>query len=210
MRYSFGIVFVVILLLSSPAPAAAGLFGSEEVPGKNLAPFTKWTSMLKRHTWEGGSSRRALPCRLDRDLKCREDNWRELLAALEKAADDTRIDSVNSFMNQAPYVTDARNYGINDYWATVREFLTKDGDCEDYAIAKYFSLKALGMDPSRMRIVVVEDLNLKTPHAVLALYTTSGVLILDNQIARPVRAESIVHYRPLYSINEEAWWLHRL
>jgi len=211
MRYSFGIVLAMILWLFSPAAeAATGLFGSEEVPGKNLAPFTKWTDMLKRHAWEGGQAARALPCRLGHDMKCREDNWRDLLAALEKAADDTRIDAVNSFMNQAPYITDIRNYGVNDYWATVREFLTKDGDCEDYAIAKYFSLKALGMDTRRMRIVVVEDLNLKTPHAVLALYTDSGVLILDNQIARPVRAESIVHYRPLYSINEEQWWLHRL
>lgn len=205
---------MILLLFSLPAGAAAGLFGSTEVEGKNIAPFTKWTEMLKRHAWEESREARPdarrLPCRLGDDLKCREDNWRDLLAALQEAADDTRIEDVNAFMNRAAYITDLRNYGIADYWATVREFLSKDGDCEDFAIAKYFSLKALGYDPNRMRIVVVEDLNLRTPHAVLALYTDGGILILDNQIARPVRADSIIHYKPLYSINEVAWWLHRL
>jgi predicted transglutaminase-like cysteine proteinase len=205
---------MVLWIFSSSLAAAAGLFGSSEVEGKNITPFTKWTQMLKRHGWEeereARPDARRLPCRLGDDLQCRADNWRNLLAALQRAADDVRIRDVNAFMNKAAYITDLRNYGIGDYWATVREFLDKDGDCEDFAIAKYFSLKALGFDPGRMRIVVVEDLNLKTPHAVLALYTDSGVLILDNQIALPVRADSIVHYKPLYSINESAWWLHRL
>ena len=191
-------------------PAAAGLFGSQEIKGSTLTAFTKWTDMLARYQWETNRTGRKLPCRLSASFKCRDDEWRDLLTALKAMARDEKINRVNGFMNHAPYITDGNNYGMADYWATVYEFLRKDGDCEDYAIAKYFSLKALGFDPDRMRVVVVEDTNLKTPHAVLALYLDDQTLILDNQLPTPVRADSIVHYRPIYSINETAWWLHRL
>ena len=114
-------------------------------------------------------------------------------------------------------MTDMVNWGQADYWETIHEFLRQDGDCEDYAIAKYFSLKALGFDPATMRIVIVEDMNLHTPHAVLAVYASANPgdgkgdapLILDNQLPHPVKATSILHYRPIYSINETAWWFHR-
>ncbi len=205
----FIVVLVCSLLCAAPA-AAAGLFGSQEIKGSTLAAFTKWTDMLDRYQWEENRTGRKLPCRLSASFKCRDDEWRNLLTALKTLARSEKINRINGFLNQAPYITDNANYGMADYWATVYEFLRKDGDCEDYAIAKYFSLKALGFDPARMRVVVVEDLNLKTPHAVLALYLDGQTLILDNQLPAPVRAESIVHYRPIYSINETAWWLHRL
>jgi len=56
---------------------------------------------------------------------------------------------------------------------------------------------------------VVEDLNLRMPHAVLAVRLDDGVVVLDNQAARPMNAATVDRYRPIYSINQEAWWLHR-
>nr|WP_279347251.1 transglutaminase-like cysteine peptidase [Govania unica] len=146
-------------------------------------------------------------------MRCRQDDLKDLLSKLAGRPRSEQIVAINHFMNLAPYVTDMVNWGVPDYWATTREFMQKDGDCEDYAIAKYFSLKALGVPADSMRIVIVEDMNLKTPHAVLAVYEAGadkGVpLILDNQLPGPVKASSILHYKPIYSINESAWWYHR-
>ena len=60
-----------------------------------------------------------------------------------------------------------------------------------------------------MRIVVMNDMNLKSAHSVLVVYLDGEALILDNQIAQVINAKRIRHYKPIYSINERNWWLHR-
>ncbi|MDC1090758.1 transglutaminase-like cysteine peptidase [Pseudemcibacter sp.] len=112
-------------------------------------------------------------------------------------------------LNNISYVTDITNWRQKDYWATISQFLNRDGDCEDYAIAKYYSLKELGFTSDQMRIVVVEDTNLNIAHAVLAVYYDNKIWVLDNQISQIIEHKKIVHYTPLYSINEKAWWLHK-
>jgi len=106
-------------------------------------------------------------------------------------------------------VLDIVNWGIADYWATPREFAIKDGDCEDFAIAKYVSLKLLGWSDDDLRIVVLHDSNLNADHAVLAAYVDGRAMILDNQTRQVLPSEAIRHYQPYYSINETGWWLHR-
>ena len=120
-----------------------------------------------------------------------------------------QIRAVNRQMNEAPYITDIRNWGIDDYWATPLQFLDRDGDCEDYAISKYMSLRALGVPVESMRVAVVQDLNLDTAHAVLVVYVGGKGYVLDNQIEQVVSQAEIYHYRPYYTVNENAWWLHR-
>ena len=71
------------------------------------------------------------------------------------------------------------------------------------------SLRALGWDNVHMRLVLLQDLNLKIAHAVLVVYLDGSAWVLDNQIKQLVAAESIRHYRPLFSLNEDSWWLHR-
>ena len=88
------------------------------------------------------------------------------------------------------------------------EFLTRLGDCEDYAITKYVTLKRLGFDVSQMRVVVVQDLNLATGHAVLMVQLDGATYVLDNQIRQVTQEGQIRHYRALYSINEHHWWSH--
>jgi predicted transglutaminase-like cysteine proteinase len=112
-------------------------------------------------------------------------------------------------MNTRRYITDPRNWGVPDYWETPGEFMTKFGDCEDYAIAKFLSLKRLGWTDDELRIAAVKDLNLKVGHAILIVYHAGKTWVLDNQIKRVVEAESIRHYQPVYSINETSWWRHR-
>jgi len=89
------------------------------------------------------------------------------------------------------------------------QFLGRNGDCEDYAIARFMSLRALGFDDRLLRIVVLGDLTPLLAHAVLVVYYQGEALVLDNQIESVLPASAIRHYRPIYSLNEHNWWLHR-
>lgn len=191
------------------APPGEGLLGFAERRHEDLSAFTKWADMLARHQWEEAHAHQPQPCRISADFSCPRDGWQNLIRELEGRPVAEQVAAVDAFFNAVPYLEDSINWGSPDHWATPREFLERGGDCEDYAIAKYFTLKALGVDPARMRLMVVEDLNLQMPHAVLAVRLDDGVLILDNQAPEPVSAAAISHYRPIYSINQEAWWLHR-
>ncbi len=134
--------------------------------------------------------------------------WNREIETAERSRIE-QIRSVNAEMNRHRYILDPVNYGVPDYWATPFQFLRLDGDCEDYAIAKFMSLRALGFDNDSLRVVVLRDLNLKLAHAILVVYHEGQVFVLDNQISDVVEAAAIRHYRPIYSVNETAWWLHR-
>ncbi|PCJ44748.1 MAG: hypothetical protein COA81_00295 [Alphaproteobacteria bacterium] len=189
----------------------SGLFGSHEIMSRQLGAFKKWNSMLARHR----ENLKKKPvsketCRKTATQKCYHEDWEDLLSFLKDKPADRQIAEINSYMNKAPYITDIINWGVPDYWETLRQFFKKDGDCEDYAIAKYMSLKRLGFDADQMRIVVVQDTNLDVPHAVLVVFFKGTRLVLDNQIPYVAKEKAVLHYRPFYSINEKAWWLHRM
>jgi predicted transglutaminase-like cysteine proteinase len=189
------------------AAPAQTLFGTQELRNGNLKPFTKWTRMLERFSRDEVAE--STTCTATATNKCHTQRWQELIDQQKGHGLASKLQAVNSFVNKTPYKVDAINWGVGDYWATPGQFFVKYGDCEDYAVAKYLTLKRLGVDASRMRIVVLQDIKLRVPHAVLAVYTDGDIIILDNQIKRPVWAAEIRHYRPIYSINEDAWWLHR-
>lgn len=193
-----------------PADAAAPaphLFGSRETRSLNITMFPKWNGALKRYF----SERRLAdaPCTSSAFNRCHLREWSAFLSGLRGRDRRSQLEAVNAYMNRQPYLTDPRNYGVSDYWATPAEFLTRDGDCEDYAIAKFLSLRALGFANDMLRIVVLQDLNLRVGHAILVVFLDGEALVLDNQVRRVVRAEAIHHYQPIYSINEEYWWLHQ-
>ena len=51
---------------------------------------------------------------------------------------------------------------------------------EDYVIVKLFSLRWLGWDTQSMRLMVVQDTNLRLPHAILAVASGKDIFVLDN------------------------------
>lgn len=202
------VVGVALMAGGGSARAGDGLFGSREVRSVRMAPFTKWLGMLKR--FEQHANAVDTPCTISRFRRCYFQSWSKFITDIGDNDRRQQLAAVNTRMNASPYITDPRNWGLKDYWETPGEFFRKDGDCEDYAIVKYMTLKALGFDPASMRIVVVQDINLKVPHAVLAVELEGESWILDNQARSVVKATSVHHYRPIYSINENAWWLHKL
>jgi predicted transglutaminase-like cysteine proteinase len=203
-------VLVLLLALGLPAQAAPSyppLFGSAETPSQNLRLFTKWTGVLERHAVE--KKLEDTPCSEGPFNKCFLQKWKHYLGEIQSYSALDKLREVNRFANYAPYITDPVNYGVADYWATPRQFLSKDGDCEDYAITKFYSLLTLGIPGDQMRVVVLNDLNLRIAHAVLVVYVDGVAWLLDNQIRDVVRADTVRHYRAIYSVNETTWWLHR-
>ena len=174
------------------------LFGSSEKRSRSLKAFTKWTTMFDRfnRSLNSNSGSREIT-QMKRDL--------DRLKGLPLRQMATQV---NNMMNSKRYVSDKRNYGQNDYWATPVEFFQKGGDCEDFAIAKYTALRMLGVPENRLRIAIVQDLQKNIPHAVLVVYTDQGSMILDNQIKTAIDSNRVSHYKPIFSINQNAWWLH--
>ena len=87
--------------------------------------------------------------------------------------------------------------------------MRQGGNCEDYAVAKYVALRFLKVPAADLRIVVVEDLQHDSMHAIVAVYDDTRIWILDNQLPAVRASSTIASYRPVYSINEEHWWVHK-
>ncbi|HFE37506.1 MAG TPA: transglutaminase, partial [Gammaproteobacteria bacterium] len=82
--------------------------------------------------------------------------WHTLITSAHTENHWQILNQVNQFINQARYVPDIRQWGEIDYWATPAEFLMSNaGDCEDYAIAKYYTLIAIGIPADKMRLTHV-------------------------------------------------------
>lgn len=210
LRYAAALLLLLAGTVSLPARAAdpvKSFFGTLEVKRDDLAPFPKWTTALKRYFEERG--RQPGSCQDPRFNQCHWQEWQKLLGDLAGQPKQAQLDAVNRFMNQYKYITDPINWGVDDYWESPAQFLSRFGDCEDYAIAKFLSLRALGWPNEVLRVVVLQDLNLKIPHAILIVNVDGRQLVLDNQIPQVVEAATIRHYRPIYSVNETSWWLHR-
>jgi len=116
----------------------------------------------------------------------------------------------NDFYNQVPYQTDLEHWGGEDYWATPVEFVASfGGDCEDYAISKYMTLKELGVPVDRLRITYVRAINIGETHMVLAYYPNPDAdpWILDNLIPEVKPASQRKDLIPVYSFNDDDLWL---
>lgn len=187
-------------LAGSARAASPSLFGTREIHSSDLKLFPKWRGTMDRFAEE---------TRDCADPLCDQVYWKQVIDELAGADRRTQIERINREMNEKLYIIDPINWGVPDYWATPFQFLRKNGDCEDYAIAKFMALRQLGFENPELRIVVLNDLNLGIAHAILVVYVDGQALVLDNQIKSVVPADTIRHYQPVYSVNEEGWWLHR-
>jgi predicted transglutaminase-like cysteine proteinase len=196
---------IPIILLGATTTASGGisqvgLFRTHELHSANLAAFPKWRTMLARFNQE------LAECAPDH---CRLEEWQQLVSSLQGHNALAQLKLVNAAINRHRYVEDWANWDLADYWETPLQFLDRSGDCEDFAIAKYLALRAAGMAAENMRIVIVNDHERQRMHAVLAVYVHGRALILDSLYDAIVEADVIDHYEPIYSINEQGWWLHR-
>nr|WP_240618851.1 transglutaminase-like cysteine peptidase [Alteromonas gracilis] len=135
--------------------------------------------------------------------------WRQLVTELQSEDIDEKLYEINRFFNRFDFVDDLVHWQQKDYWATPIEFIsTGAGDCEDYTIAKYFSLIELGISEDQLRLMYVTALELRQPHMVLAYYETptSVPLVLDNINRRILPANKRRDLSPIYSFNGNGLW----
>ncbi|WP_341503024.1 transglutaminase-like cysteine peptidase [Gallaecimonas sp. GXIMD4217] len=138
--------------------------------------------------------------------------WQALLSEGKARSDLDKLTAVNDFFNQLVFTDDSLLWGKRDYWATPLEFIgVNGGDCEDFSIAKYFSLLELGIPQDKMRLTYVKALRLNQYHMVLAYYPRDDAypLILDNLDTDIKSADRRSDLDPIYSFNGKRLWLSK-
>jgi predicted transglutaminase-like cysteine proteinase len=138
--------------------------------------------------------------------------WFQLMKEKSKISELDSLKKVNKFFNLFRFIDDKTLWGKSNYWATPIEFIgVNGGDCEDYSIAKYFTLLELGIADEKMRITMVKAVQLNQYHMVLAYYETpsSMPLILDNidGVIKPANQRNDLI--PIYSFNASQLWLNK-
>lgn len=140
-------------------------------------------------------------------------SWRTLMNNPKNRAlnDRQKLELVNDFMNRTTFKSDREHWGKEDYWATPVEFLsTNGGDCEDFSIAKYFTLRAIGVADDKLQITYVKEIKVyNEAHMVLAYFATADAepLILDNINKAIQPASTRTDLIPVYSFNGSGLWL---
>ncbi|MBH0057316.1 transglutaminase-like cysteine peptidase [Pseudoalteromonas sp. SWXJZ94C] len=141
-------------------------------------------------------------------------NWQSMLIQAQSKPENQQILMVNDFFaRNLRYQTDILLWKQSDYWATPLETLGRGlGDCEDYAIAKYVSLRALGVSDDKLRLIYVKakiaGTNKTQAHMVLGYFTTPNAqpLILDSLIIKVLPAAKRVDLSPVFSFNSQGLW----
>ncbi|MCG4451691.1 transglutaminase-like cysteine peptidase [Pseudomonas sp. MMS21-TM103] len=141
----------------------------------------------------------------------RIDDWQRLLQEQAGASEMQQLQAVNRFFNlRLRFRDDIQIWKVADYWATPVEALFRGaGDCEDYALAKYFSLRQLGVPSEKLRITYVKAVRLNQAHMVLTYYERplAMPLVLDNLIDAIEPASQRRDLVPVYAFNAEGLWL---
>lgn len=143
-------------------------------------------------------------------------SWQTMLVQSQNKPEQQKILIVNDFFaRNLRYRTDIQLWQQKDYWATPLETLGKGlGDCEDYAIAKYISLRALGVDDNKLRLIYVKAQiggprsNRTQAHMVLGYFVTPNAqpLILDSLITKVLPAAKRTDLSPVFSFNSQGLW----
>lgn len=144
--------------------------------------------------------------------KLRAISWLNMLVSAKRAKQDhQKLALINDFFNQhIKFVDDLNHWGKNDYWATPLEFIASGaGDCEDFSIAKYFSLKEAGVAENKLRLTYVKAIRLGQAHMVLTYFEhpRSIPLVLDNLIPQIKKANQRKDLLPVYSFNGSGLWI---
>lgn len=138
--------------------------------------------------------------------------WQRLMDDLATADEMTKLREVNRFFNQVRFVNDSQHWNKEDYWATPVEFLVSNGgDCEDFSIAKYYTLRELGVPIEKMSIAYVKAVELNQAHMVLTYYETPDKipLVLDNLTPAIKTADKRPDLQHVYSFNGDNLWLSK-
>ncbi|RYG60003.1 MAG: hypothetical protein EON60_08625 [Alphaproteobacteria bacterium] len=199
MRFTLTALMVVGIV---PSSWAAGLFGMIEIKANTIESIPKWVDALGRMNGENLLAK----CRNGQCLGKQQD-WHAFVQRMRGADRYEQMVQVHRWLNRYKYIEDIDLWGRTDYWATPGEFMTMSGDCEDYSIAKYYTLKALGWSDADLRLVVLRDTVRNIAHAVLAVNYNGENYILDNLATEPLQDKYLRQYTPYYAVNATTRWV---
>ena len=133
-----------------------------------------------------------------------------ILDGASKLQDQARLHFVNSVWNSLRYASDRELYGREDYWATPAETASRGaGDCEDLAIAKYYTLRDLGQAADSLRLMLVSLHGTGEPHMLVCVRGKGEARCLDNRYRRLLSSrEAALAYKPLVSASERLAVMH--
>ena len=138
-------------------------------------------------------------------------DWQLLIDSSSGLPDSEKLERVNDFFNgNVQFINDQALWQKKDYWATPIEMLSiGGGDCEDYAVGKYFTLRRLGIDEDKLRLTYVKAIELGQAHMVLTYFENKRAipLVLDNLIIDINPANQRQDLVPVYSFNGQSLWL---
>lgn len=140
----------------------------------------------------------------------RVEAWEALINDNQNIGELHKLRVVNDFFNQLPSGSDIKLWGQANYWETPVEFLGRGrGNCKDYALAKYFTLKMMGVSVDKMRLVYVVSRKIAGPHMILAYYETPDAdpLILDNLTNWILYGSERPDLTPVYMLNGKSLWV---
>ncbi len=210
MRIKLEMVLAVVLAMFVSTGAHCQTMYSFDSAQDFFAPAANWPAWqdtLDRHYSELDALHQCLS-----DEEACPRKFRGLRHILLKGAElkpEQQVRLVNRYINKQRYEDDrisSRSMAGNQ-WETLTEFLHSGGDCEDFAVAKYFVLREFGVDAEDMRIVIGRESQRATHHAMLAIKFDEGVWLLEN--------DNTIHrngYQDIdkfvYAINEQGIWDH--
>lgn len=196
-------MWLVLLALSSaalPTWASSYTFGTDSQYLARADRYPRWANLLRR---QARQSEQIDACVADVDRCPRYlRGLREVVRRSQSLSPYQRIVLANRFINSRHWRFEP---GRADDWRTLTDFLHYGGDCEDYAIAKYFVLRYLGFKVAQLRVGIGKELATHDYHAVTMVKVNDHLYMLDVD-GEPTR--HLHGYRLLFSINEEAIWDH--
>lgn len=143
-------------------------------------------------------------------------DWQGLLTEGRTLGEREKLRLVNDFFNQRiAFDDDISIWQQSDYWATPLETIGSGrADCEDFSIAKYYTLLALGLPVGKLRLVYVRARQngpagpVLQAHMVLAYYPTPNAepLVLDNLRPEIAPASRRTDLSPIFSFNSAGLW----
>lgn len=200
------LLIIAILLTLNANSARAEIFGYDEVQNdggeyykyiknKSIKDWRKITKKYKRAIASGGQS---------------ANDFRGAILKLRGKTKAQTIYNVDTYINRKiQYRSDEKTWDTKEYWANPIE-TTKNGsygDCDDFALAKYFALQQLGIRDNDMRFVVL--MSSGGGHAVLSVKDGNKTYILDNNLPYPVEDSEINFYDPIYTVNNSEFSFYK-
>lgn len=210
MRLRLGIILAVFSTMFAATGAHCQTRYTFETEDDFFAPAARWPAWkdtLDRHQIQ----REAIYECLGDEGACTA-RFRSLRHILLRGADlrlDQQIRLVNRYINRQRYKEDrvSSRTAPGNQWETLTEFLHSGGDCEDFAVAKYFVLREFGVDAEDMRIVIGKERQRATHHAMLAIKIHDEVWLLENDNTIHRNGNQDIN-RFVYAINERSIWDH--